>query len=128
MIFSVEIIYKGNSAYSGIANSYLTIILDGKEYRVRWHKGPGNLPDVESVDFDLVTAGLFQGLESKRVPILADEYSLTVDGYRSRTVLKPGHYISGILVKLLEEKRLYVMTTPFKGEKGYYMVPKVGKF
>jgi len=123
----MEITYKGYTAYTGITNSHLTIVLEGKEYRVRWHKGSGNLPDVASVDFDMVTAGLFQGFETKRVPILADEFSIDVDGYRSRTALQPGHYISGILVKLLEEKRLYVMTTPVKGEKGYYMAPKVGK-
>jgi len=122
----MEITYKGHSAYSGITKSYLTIILEGKEYRVGWHKGPGTLPDVASVEYDLVTAGLFQGFETKRVHVLADEYSIDIDGYRSRTTLQPGHYISGLLVKLLDEKLLYVMTTPVKSEKGYFMVPKVG--
>lgn len=59
---------------------------------------------------------------------MADEYHVSGDGPHIREKVKKGHYISGLLVKLLDERRVYVVTRAVKDDQGVYMLPKVERF
>lgn len=103
-------------------------MLNGKPYRARWGRSwqeKGNLPHVASLADELLNAGLLEAFKTQRVPILADGYSVrNGDGFSGNEKLKPREYICGILVKYLQEKRVYVVTMAAEG----LLIPKISRF
>ncbi len=130
---TMQITYQDKTVYFGQAKARVFILLNGKEYRVKWGRDwqhdVGNLPHVESLSDSLLNAGMLQGFKCQRVPILADEYTTTNnEGFSSTAKLKSNQYICGILVKYLQEKRVYVVSVPIETSKGIALVPKIGRF
>lgn len=127
IIWRMEITYQGQSVYFGQEGARLTILLNGKSYRARWGRSwqeKGNLPHVASLSDELLNAGLLEAFKTQRVPILADRYSTTNgDGFSADEKLKPREYICGVLVKYLQEKRVYVVT----GTAEVRLVPKISR-
>jgi len=126
------ITYNDKSVYCGQKDSILTIQINDRKYRVKWGRDwsePGNLPREGYIADHLLNAGFLSGIKTKRVPILADKVEYTDErSTRYTEVIKPDQFIHGILIKFMDEKRVYVIAHFEKGQSEYYMVPKIGKF
>ena len=126
------ITYQGNSIYPSQKGAVLTIQLNDRKYRVRWGRDwheKGNLPRTWYIADHLLNAGFLDGIKTKRVPILADKVEYTDDkSTRYTEVIKPGWFIHGILIKFMEEKRVYVIAHFEQGQSEHYILPKIGKF